>query len=140
MWQSVGPSVEVTGVRNHLLPFRNFGNFIHYTLPVSFGRYTKSRWSILYGIYVCRRVVNEVQKICLESKDGSHLTQVIWFGLVDDVVDVRHVEWRDLEDLFGFFGMMINFPTSRFCSLSLVRLSFFVFTLVLCSVVSFRVM
>ena len=26
---------------NHLLPFKNLGNFVHPTLPVSFGRDTK---------------------------------------------------------------------------------------------------
>ena len=28
-------------------PFRSLGNFVHPTLPVSFGRDTKSRWSKL---------------------------------------------------------------------------------------------
>ena len=44
-------SVEGTWVQNHLLPFQNLGNFVHPTLPVSFGRYTKSRWSLLLGVY-----------------------------------------------------------------------------------------
>ena len=43
--------VEGTGVQNYLLPFRNLGNFVHPTLPVSFGRDTKSRWSLLSGVY-----------------------------------------------------------------------------------------
>ena len=32
-------------------------NFVHLTLPVSFGRDTKSRWSLLYGVYArgCKR-------------------------------------------------------------------------------------
>ena len=30
------------GVRDHLLPFRNLGNFVYTTLPVSFGRDTKN--------------------------------------------------------------------------------------------------
>ena len=38
-------------VQSHLPPFRNLGNFVHLTLPVSFGRDTKSRWSILSGVY-----------------------------------------------------------------------------------------
>ena len=33
------------------IPFRNLGNFFHLTLPVSFGRATKSRWSLLFGVY-----------------------------------------------------------------------------------------
>ena len=44
-------SVEGTGVQNHLLPFQNLGNFVHPTLPVSIGRDTKSRWSLLPGVY-----------------------------------------------------------------------------------------
>ena len=34
------------------LPFRSLSNFVHPTLPVSFGIDTKSRWSILSGVYV----------------------------------------------------------------------------------------
>ena len=30
---------------------RNLGNFVHLTLPVSFGRDTKSRWSLLSSVY-----------------------------------------------------------------------------------------
>ena len=44
-------SVEGTGVQNHLLPFQNLGKFVHPTLLVSFGRDTKSRWSLLPGVY-----------------------------------------------------------------------------------------
>ena len=40
-----------TVVQSHLPPFRNLGNFVHLTLPVSFGRDTKSRWSLLSGVY-----------------------------------------------------------------------------------------
>ena len=29
----------------------NFGNFLYPALPVSFGRETKSRWSLLSGVY-----------------------------------------------------------------------------------------
>ena len=32
-------------------PFRNLGNFVHPTLPLSFGRDSKSRWSLLSGVY-----------------------------------------------------------------------------------------
>ena len=32
-------------------PLANFGNFCYPTLPVSFGRDTKSRWSLLSGVY-----------------------------------------------------------------------------------------
>ena len=38
-------------VQSHLPPFRNLGNFVHVSLPVSFGRDTKSRWSLLSGVY-----------------------------------------------------------------------------------------
>ena len=34
-----------------LPPFRNLGNFFTPHLPVSFGRETKSRWSLLSGVY-----------------------------------------------------------------------------------------
>ena len=34
-----------------LRPLGNFGNFLYPTLPVSFGRDTKSRWSLLSGAY-----------------------------------------------------------------------------------------
>jgi len=37
--------------RSHLKPFQNLGNFVHLTLPVSFRRDTKSRWSLLSGVY-----------------------------------------------------------------------------------------
>ena len=33
------------------LPFQNLGNLVHPILSVSFGRYTKSRWSLLSGVY-----------------------------------------------------------------------------------------
>ena len=38
---------RATVVQRHLPPFRNLGNFVHPHLPVSFGRDSKSRWSIL---------------------------------------------------------------------------------------------
>ena len=38
-------------VQSHLPPFRNLSNFVHLTLPVSFGRDTKSWWSLLSGVY-----------------------------------------------------------------------------------------
>ena len=34
-------------VQSHQPPFQNVGNFIHFKLPVSFGRDTKSRWLAL---------------------------------------------------------------------------------------------
>ena len=41
-----------TVVQSHLPPFRNLGNFITPHLPVSLRRDTKSRWSLLSGVYV----------------------------------------------------------------------------------------
>ena len=32
------------------LPFQSLGNFVYFTLPVSFGRDSKSRWSLLSGV------------------------------------------------------------------------------------------
>ena len=39
------------GGSSHLPPIRNIGIFVHLTLPVSFGRDIKSRWSLLSGVY-----------------------------------------------------------------------------------------
>ena len=39
-------------VQSHLPQFQNFGNFVHHTLPVSFGRDTNSQWSLLSGVYI----------------------------------------------------------------------------------------
>ena len=44
-------SIEWIGVQNHLLPFQNLDNFFHATLPMFFGRDTKSRWSHLPSVY-----------------------------------------------------------------------------------------
>ena len=44
-------TIEWSRVRILLRPFGNFGNFLYPTLPVSFGRDTKSRWSLLSGVY-----------------------------------------------------------------------------------------
>ena len=44
-------SIEGTVVQSHLPPFRNLGNFYTPHLPVSFGSDTKSRWSLLSGVY-----------------------------------------------------------------------------------------
>ena len=41
-------SIEETGFPFHLLPFRNF--FVQHTMPVSYDRDTKSRWSILADV------------------------------------------------------------------------------------------
>ena len=48
---NVGLSVEETGVSIHRLPFRNLYNFVHPTLPASFGRDSKSLWFLLSGVY-----------------------------------------------------------------------------------------
>ena len=44
-------TMEWSRVRIPLRPFRNFGNFLYLTLPVSFGRDTKSRRSLLSSVY-----------------------------------------------------------------------------------------
>ena len=44
-------SIEDMVVQSHLLAFRNLGNFVHPHLSVSFGRDTKSWWSLLSGVY-----------------------------------------------------------------------------------------
>ena len=43
--------IEWSRVRIPLRPLGNFGNFLYPTLPVSFGRDTKRRWSLLSGVY-----------------------------------------------------------------------------------------
>ena len=49
----------VAAVRIPLRPFGgNFGNFLYPTLPVSFGRETKSRWSLLSGVYARGRKIS----------------------------------------------------------------------------------
>ena len=45
------PSGHSTRVRVHLQLFRCLGNFVRPTLSVSFGRDTKSCWSLLPGVY-----------------------------------------------------------------------------------------
>ena len=44
-------TVKGTVVQSHLPPLQNLGNFFTPHLPVSFGRDTKSRWSLLSGVY-----------------------------------------------------------------------------------------
>ena len=46
-YQSKGWWVNPT----YLCPFQKLGNFVHLTLPVTFGRDTKSRRSLLSGVY-----------------------------------------------------------------------------------------
>ena len=71
--QSAGPSIKWTGVQIHSPPSRSLGNFVHPTLPVSFRRDAKSRWSLLPSVYArgskmshtggkcvgCRRLTND---------------------------------------------------------------------------------
>ena len=47
-------------VQSHLPPFRNLGSF-HLTLSVSFGRDTKSWWSLLYGVYAKGSKISHTQ-------------------------------------------------------------------------------
>ena len=67
-WSSVGISVGGTGVQNHLPPFQNLGNFIHPTLPVSFGRDTKSSWSLLPGVYASGSKRSHTGGKCVTSR------------------------------------------------------------------------
>ena len=54
-WSSSGQCTELsikrTVFRFRLPPFQNLGNFVHPTLPVYFRRDSKSRWSLLPGVY-----------------------------------------------------------------------------------------
>ena len=86
MWWSVGLSVEGTGVQNHLLPFRNLGNFVQPTLPVSYGRYTKSRiWCLRNHTQENGKTCDGLQTLekdtlknlarCRTHSDGSKITE-----------------------------------------------------------------
>ena len=51
MVSSGGRAVVNRGDGGSITISQNVGNFVHLTLPVSFGRNTKSRWSLLSGVY-----------------------------------------------------------------------------------------
>ena len=59
-------------VQVYLLPFRNMGNFVYPILPVSFGRDTKSHWSLLSGVYARESKISHTGK---------------WKKAVDDFID-----------------------------------------------------
>ena len=50
---SAAPALDQSGVRSSdpHPPFRSLTNFVHPNLPVSFGRDTKSCWSLISGVY-----------------------------------------------------------------------------------------
>ena len=52
-------------VQSHLPPFGKLGNFVHPTLPVSFGRDTTSQWSLLSGVYARRSKRSHTGGICV---------------------------------------------------------------------------
>ena len=45
-----------TVIQSYLPPFRDLGSFVHLTLPVSLGRYTNSRQSILFYVYATETI------------------------------------------------------------------------------------
>ena len=63
----------------HPPPFRNLGNFVHPTLPVSFGRDTNSRRSLLSGVYARRSKISHKGGKCVtcsgltNSREGQLL-------------------------------------------------------------------
>ena len=61
-------------VRILLRPFRNFGNFLYPTLPVSFGRDTKSRWYLLSGVYArgSKRSHQSALEMCTVVDSTTH--------------------------------------------------------------------
>ena len=67
---SSGLPIMWTRVLVHLLPFRNLGNFIRSTLPVSFGRDT---WSCLPGVYARRNKRSHTGGQCVTCH-GLHLS------------------------------------------------------------------
>ena len=48
-------------------PCQGLGNFVHTTLPVSFGRDTKSRCSLQSGIYVNGSIISYTGKVEMEQ-------------------------------------------------------------------------
>ena len=73
-------------VQSHLPPFRNLGNFVHPTFAMSFGRDTKSRSSLLSGVYARESKRSHTGGKCVtcsglaNSKEGQVLHQ-LKFGL-----------------------------------------------------------
>ena len=68
---SAGLTIEWSRVRIPLRPFGNFGNFIYPTLPVSFGRDTKIRWSLLSGVYARGSQLSHKGGECVTCSDGT---------------------------------------------------------------------
>ena len=57
-------------------PLRNLGNFVllYHTLPVSFGRDTTSRWSLLSGVYARGSNISHIGGKCVTSRGLHSLT------------------------------------------------------------------
>ena len=55
-------------VQSHLPSYRNLGNFITPHLPMSFGRDTKSRWSLLSGVYAMGSKRSHTGGKCVDSE------------------------------------------------------------------------
>ena len=72
--QSVRLTIEWSRVRILRRPFGNFGNFLYPTLPVSFGRDTKSRWSLLSGVYArgSKRSHQSALEMCTVVDSTTH--------------------------------------------------------------------
>ena len=88
-----GLLVNGTGVQTHRLLLRNFISSIHPTLPVSFGRDTKSRWSLLPGVYASRSISSHAgkwTKIChgfTNSREGhSEINCQFWYTFPREVL------------------------------------------------------
>ena len=73
-WLERGLTIEWSLVRILLRPFGNFGNFLYPTLPVSFGRDTKSRWSLLSGVYArgSKRSHQSALEMCTVVDSTTH--------------------------------------------------------------------
>ena len=55
-----------------LRPLGNFGNFLYPTLPVSFGRDSKSRWPLLSGVYARGSKISHTEGKCVTCR-GLHI-------------------------------------------------------------------
>ena len=67
-------TIEWSRVRILLRPFGHFGNFLYPTFPVSFGRDTKSRWSLLSGVYArgSKRSHQSALEMCTVVDSTTH--------------------------------------------------------------------
>ena len=62
-------------VQSHMPPFQNLGNFVHPTFACAFGRDTKSRWSLLSGVYARESKRSHIVGKCITCSGLTHSTE-----------------------------------------------------------------